>query len=1102
MNRALHAFIGVVSLLVYMSLGLPLRGQPREATFNGYCHSLSFLVGTASSAGFNFEMLSTSYDGSASSLLFDTDASGYAIFSNEVSPSFVEPGVYRTDYALYVNSKYNAAGTISVTLPTVDADQNGIADFLQKNKSGNVSTSGKLTRQLPSLLPEIATSGQMVRSAGSIRGTYAVTGRDPQVGDITYRGNLYLLNLLGKLKYNRTNSTVIVEADLESEKGLFYTLTSSLQYSVTDVNAISFAASKFTSPNQLDVFTKPFVLKRTGNRYLGRVDFEDGNRVTSWPDYTAWQFEIIDTNDSDSDGVPDLSDPPVVQSPPMISVQTGSQTKTVGEAVSLTVQASGSGVLSYSWRKNGVPLLNVGGVSGANGPTLSFASVQASHAGAYSVVVSNLVGSVVSAIVQLTVNPAKITPTIVEQPQPATVPAGNMAVFTVVATGTEPLGYQWQRNGVNLPGANASRLTINKPQAADSGDYRVVVSNSVGTVASATARLTVEGSQTISEAKAVAIIRGGLLASITITDGGNGYTKEPAVIITGGGGTGAAAKAFIENGRVVEIVILSSGSGFTGEPTVIIDAPLKSLGLKIELIPKLTVEGPVGQNALVEWAREVNGPWTAWSNVVVGAEGTVLVDLTPGAAGRFYRAKVDLKPAGPDGFVWIPPGTFVMGSPLSEADRSTNEVQHKVTLTQGFWMSDSEVTQEKYETVTGNNLSLVKGFNLPATSVTWDAAVLYCQKLTERERAIGRITAQQSYRLPTEAEWEYAARAGTTGPYYGDLDAIAWHSGNRGNLNHSVKEKVPNAWGLYDMLGNVSEWCSDWYGDYSAEIINDPTGPISGTGRVIRGGATTRYAGAARSAARNSWNPSTTFLDICFRPILSSVSVGTVGFVWIKPGTFVMGSPTNEPDRRTYELQHLVTLTQGYWLSDHEVTQKEYEAIVGSNPSRVKGSNLPVEQVSWDDAVTYCLTLTQKERAAGWITAQQEYRLPTEAEWEYTARAGTTGSLYGDLDALGYWSGNSGDKTHDVKGKQANAWGLYDMLGNVSEWCSDWYLNYPTLSVIDPSSPASSSATSRVFRGGAYYDDSGRVRAAFRNGNPPGNRFSGLGFRPALSSVR
>ena len=871
MNRALHAFIGVVSFLVYMSLSLPLQGQTRESVFNGYCHSLRFLVGTASSAGFNFEMLFTSYDGSASSLLFDTDASGYAVFSNEVSPSFVESGVYRTDYALYVNSKYNAAGTISVTLPTVDADQNGIADFLQKNKSGNGSASGKLTRQLPSLLPEIATSGEMVRSAGSILGTYAVTGRDPQVGDITYRGNLYLLNLLGKLKYNRTNSTAIVEADLESERGLFYTITSSLQYSVTDVNTISFAASKFTSPNQLDVFTKPFVLKRTGNRYLGRVDFQDGNRVTSWPDYTAWQFEIVDTNDSDSDGVPDLSDPPVVQSPPMISVQTGSQTKTVGEAVSLTVQASGSGVLSYSWRKNGVPLLNGGGVSGANSPTLSIASVQTSHAGSYSVVVSNHVGSVVSALVQLTVNPAKIAPTIVGQPQPATVPAGNMAVFTVVATGTEPLGYQWQRNGVNLPGANASTLTINKPQAADSGDYRVVVTNAAGTVASAPAKLTVEG-PTTDEAKAIASIRGGFLTGITVTYGGNGYTKEPTVTISGGGGAGATAKAFVENGRVVEIVILSSGSGYTVAPTVTIDGPSKSVGLRIELIPKLTVEGPVGQIARVEWAAQLSGPWTTWTNVLVGPDGTVLVDLAAGVTGRLYRAVEDSKTVGPSGFVWIPPGTFVMGSPLSEAERNPDEIQHTVTLTQGFWMSDHEITQSEYRAVMGSNPSYWKGESLPVEQVSWNDAALYCQKLTERERAAGRITQQQAYRLPTEAEWEYAARSGTAGARYGQLDAIAWYNLNAGGQNQPVKGKQPNAWGLHDMLGNVWEWCSDWYGTYPTGSLINPTGPSLGTSRVRRGGSRADE-GSDSAAARRGWNPEG-FLSaswVGFRPALSEV---------------------------------------------------------------------------------------------------------------------------------------------------------------------------------------------------------------------------------------
>jgi formylglycine-generating enzyme required for sulfatase activity len=872
MNSKLHAVLRLALLFFVVSSGLQMKAQPKEAAFNGYCHSFRFLVGTASSAGFNFEMVFTSYDGGASTLLYDTDSLGYATFSDEMLPSSAESGVYRTDYALYVNKNYNAAGTISATFPTLDSDQNGIADFLQKNKSVNASVSGKLLRQLPSVLPEIPVSGQIIRSAGSSQGTYSFTGRDPEIGNVTYRGNLYLVNLLGKLKYNPTSSTVTIEADLEREGGMVLRYTNSLEYAVVDANTVSFPAGRFTVPNQPDSLTKAFVLKRTGNRYLGRLDFVDAYRGTSWPDYTAWQVELVDTNDTDRDGIPDLSDPPpVVQTPPTISVQPISQTRTVGEAVALTVQASGSGVLSYSWRKNGAPVLNVGGVTGANGPTLSFASVQPSQAGGYSVIVSNSVGSVVSSVAALTVNPAAVGPTIVGQPQPATVPPGQMAIFTVVATGTQPLAYQWKRNGVNLPGATASTLTINQPQASDAGDYSVVVSNSVGTVSSAPAKLTVEGGLVSTAARAVAVIRGGLVASITITDGGLGYTKEPTVTMSGGGGTGATAKAFIENGRVVAVVIVSSGSGYTGAPTVTIDAPSKSVGLRIELIPKLTVEGPVGQTTRVEWAAQLSGPWTTWTNVVVGPEGTVLVDLAAGVTGRLYRAVEDSQPVGPSGFVWIPPGTFVMGSPANE-EGYTNEVQHAVTLTQGFWLSDHEVTQGEYDAVMGINPSHFKWYpNRPVENVSWEDAVRYCQKLSERERAAGRILADQAYRLPTEAEWEYAARAGTTGARYGELDAIAWYDGNAEGATRPVKGKQPNGWGLYDMLGNVWEWCSDWHGDYPMDAVTDPIGPSSGSRRVSRGGSWDFVARGARSAVRSGSYPGGRNYNQGFRPVLSSV---------------------------------------------------------------------------------------------------------------------------------------------------------------------------------------------------------------------------------------
>ena len=213
-----------------------------------------------------------------------------------------------------------------------------------------------------------------------------------------------------------------------------------------------------------------------------------------------------------------------------------------------------------------------------------------------------------------------------------------------------------------------------------------------------------------------------------------------------------------------------------------------------------------------------------------------------------------------------------------------------------------------------------------------------------------------------------------------------------------------------------------------------------------------------------------------------------------------MGSPTSEADRFDGEVQHSVTLTRGFWMSDHETTQAEYKSVMGSNPSRFNGLTLPVEMVSWNDAVSYCAKLTARELAAGRIVAGQAYRLPTEAEWEYAARAGTTRAYAGELGSMGWYNVNSGSKTHAVKGKQANGWGLYDMHGNVWEWCADWYGDYPSESVTDPMGATSGSY--RVIRGGSWLYGAGFCRSADRHGSGPGDRISGLGFRSVLSSSR
>lgn len=663
-------------------------------------------------------------------------------------------------------------------------------------------------------------------------------------------------------------------------------------------------------------------------------------------------------------------------------------------------------------------------------------------------------------------------------------------------------------------------------------------------------------------------------------------------------GEPATALATATTGFVTGLSSTSGRSGYLSAPAARLVAPPLPLRLTMDPGPNLKISGTSGLKVRVDWSGEISGPWTPWSNLVVSASGFVLVGLNGEGDRRFYRAGTvsDPRPTGPTDFVWIEPGAFVMGTSLSEPDRQQDEVQHTVILSRGFWLSNHEVTQGEYMAVMGENPSFYKGdTNRPVENVHWNNAVEYCKKLTEKDRAAGRITTQQEYRLPTEAEWEYAARAGTTGQRHGELDLIAWWAGNSEFRTHPVKTKAANAWGLYDMIGNVEEWCADWRDEYPTGTAVDPIGPElvddSGSVRVVRGGSWANQPEQARSAYRVSFRPYMRTDYLGFRTALSagpttqfvapsitaspravtvrpgqtarftvmvagtapltfqwqlngvdipgataadytvnnaqlanageyrvvvSNSVGSVtstsapltinqqagtsGFVWIQPGTFVMGSPSSEVGRSDGEIQHTVTLTQGFWLSDHEVTQSEYRSVMGFNPSFFKGDlNRPVETVSWDDAVRYCQKLTERERAAGLITAQEAYRLPTEAEWEYAARAGTTEARHGELDAIAWWSGNSGNQTRPVKQKVPNAWGLYDMIGNVWEWCSDWYGAYPTGNVTNPTGPGS--GTDRVDRGGGWGSGAERARSAYRDGDDPGTRFT-LGFRPALSSVR
>ncbi len=230
------------------------------------------------------------------------------------------------------------------------------------------------------------------------------------------------------------------------------------------------------------------------------------------------------------------------------------------------------------------------------------------------------------------------------------------------------------------------------------------------------------------------------------------------------------------------------------------------------------------------------------------------------------------------GLVCLQPGAFTMGSPAAEPGRFANEgPQTAITLTKVFWISPREVTQREYQDLMGANPSLHAGDpNLPVEQVTWHDATNYCGRLTARERSAGRVPAGYAWRLPTEAEWEYACRAGTTNRFsYGDdldyssLAQYAWYVGNSGNGTHLVGQKGANPWAIHDLHGNVQEWCQDWYGPYLGESQADPRGAGTGAARVIRGGAWALTGAACRSAARSFAKPEYRDDLVGFRTVLA-----------------------------------------------------------------------------------------------------------------------------------------------------------------------------------------------------------------------------------------
>jgi formylglycine-generating enzyme required for sulfatase activity len=628
-------------------------------------------------------------------------------------------------------------------------------------------------------------------------------------------------------------------------------------------------------------------------------------------------------------------------------------------------------------------------------------------------------------------------------------------------------------------------------------------------------------------------------------------------------------------------------------------------------------------------------------NVVSTAAEEAYAKLKGNSAGE--ERDFEIAPGVKMKFSWCPSGEFMMGSPPSEKGRESREDQTKVTLSKGFWISQTEVTQSQWSAVMGSNPmdgigpygqphpECNKGPNLPIVGVSWEDAQRFMEKVnaTLGSEDGGKMS------LPTEAQYEYAARAGETGMYPGgSLDEVAWYEGSSGGYMKPVGTKKANAWGLHDMNGSVWEWVQDCY---YVELPGgtDPIAKEIGFDRVIRGGCwfkeatrcrlATRsyrdrtasqcftigfrivrngwpveisksaidpeingqnvtkvsYQGAAHEKSfeqtgpkrwmsegtvytevkRNEWHVHLKQADpedarvqidlsekkIHFRgqgpkevlPILSASKqlsaaaeaaieqarlssaessrakadngiTNTIGMklVPIAKGKFQMGSWVQKEDFQFKEPRNEVTLTRDYYLGVFEVTQGQYLKVMGNNPSHFQGdrakegdsTNLPVEKVTWDEAVEFCkkLSALPEEKAAGRV-----YRLPTEAEWEYACRAGSNAPFsFGGLelsDDYGWFNSNSQGQTHPVGKKDPNAWGLYDMHGNVMEWCSDWAGDYPEGAVSDPTGPKD--GQSRMLRGGAWLPFEMSGMSGCRDFKfPPNTRSDYVGFRVALSA--
>lgn len=438
-------------------------------------------------------------------------------------------------------------------------------------------------------------------------------------------------------------------------------------------------------------------------------------------------------------------------------------------------------------------------------------------------------------------------------------------------------------------------------------------------------------------------------------------------------------------------------------------------------------------------------------------------------------------------------GTFIMGSPENKEALIFDECQHSVTINT-FSIGKYEITQADWRSVMGSDPpeNQFDGCDqCPVDQVSWDDIQDFLRKLNSKYPG-------KNYRLPTEAEWEYAARGGKKSRGYtysgsNDPNTVAWNNVNSDKRTHPVGQKKSNELGLYDMSGNVNEWCQDLYFAYTSDC--KMSGSVN-EGYVLRGGGYwySQISGYTSITNRGYSEPTKrgagtfgfrlvaskeTFISPASEPQKTSNFIFDYPLVKVAGGTFQMGSNDHTTDSKLCE--YPVTLSS-FSIGKFEVTQSQWLSVMGNNPSRHKNcDDCPVEYVSWDDVQSFINKLNEK--------TGKNYSLPTEAEWEFAARGGnkSRGYIYSgsnDLNSVAWYKSTS----YPVGQKKANELGLYDMSGNVMEWCQDSNKSYPCES-------ANLRNAMRIVRGGGKIWPSFFYLVYFRTAEPPYYFGDSLGFR-------